>query len=72
VDHRDHPIGLIDITDVLQIEHECQTPSNNSLRNPSSHSFGMKLKSSNLGNGPTMQDDWSDAPRTLRFFGPKS
>jgi arabinose-5-phosphate isomerase len=72
VDHRDQPIGLIDITDVLQIEHECQTPSNTSLRNPSNHSFGMKLKSSSLGNGPTMDDEWSEAPRTLRFFGPKS
>jgi arabinose-5-phosphate isomerase len=75
VDHRDQPIGLIDITDVLQIEHECQTPSNTSLRNASNdstHSFGMKLKNSSLGNGPTMDDEWSEAPRTLRFFGPKS
>ena len=75
VDHRDQPIGLIDITDVLQIEHECQTPSNTALRNASNdstHSFGMKLKNSSLGNGPTMDDEWSEAPRTLRFFGPKS
>ena len=74
VDHRDHPIGLIDITDVLQIEHECQTSTPTACRSSTDNDlkpFVASTETSNFGKESPSDDEWYDPPRTLRFFGPK-
>jgi arabinose-5-phosphate isomerase len=59
VDEEDRPIGLIDITDVLGLEHATEKGADH---------FRMKPDLEFAGDSENM--DWNDEPSTLRLFGP--
>jgi arabinose-5-phosphate isomerase len=59
VDMADHPIGMIDITDVLGLEHAAASSAKAKLEQSTRHTDGDFLEA-----------DWGDGPTTLRIFGP--
>jgi arabinose-5-phosphate isomerase len=59
VDDEDRPIGLIDITDVLGLEHAA-------ANNASDHRMKPDLEFAD----DAENIDWNDEPTTLRLFGP--
>jgi arabinose-5-phosphate isomerase len=59
VDENDKPVGMIDITDVLGLEHAA---ANQSRKQPS------LIPSEMLDDAEPIE--WGDAPSTLRLFGP--
>lgn len=76
VDQEDHPIGLIDITDVLEIEHHRQastSKSSQSLSSPvaSNHSIHSEEASGADADDAGDEDGWDEGPTTLRIFGPR-
>ncbi len=62
VDANDKPLGMIDITDVLGIEHEA---ARDLQRQPSE-------STSELDDEEKDPVDWNDGPSTLRLFGPNT
>jgi arabinose-5-phosphate isomerase len=59
VDDEDRPIGLIDITDVLGLEHTAANDASDHRMKPDLE-FVDDVETS----------DWNDEPTTLRLFGP--
>ncbi len=62
VDHEDRPLGMIDITDVLGLEHEA---ANCIQRNPCE-------STSEWHDEEKEPIDWHSGPMTLRLFGPEA
>ena len=62
VDANDMPLGMIDITDVLGLEHEA---ARDLQRHPSE-------STSELIDEQMDVVDWPDGPQTLRLFGPNT
>jgi len=60
VDAEDRPIGMLDITDVLGLEHEAANVSQRSLSESTSGSTDDESE----------PREWLDRPTTLRLFGP--
>jgi len=59
VDTQDHPLGMIDITDVLGLEHTAANASRKHLSESTIRFASEGAESS----------DWGDGPTTLRMFG---
>ncbi len=59
VDMQDQPIGMIDITDVLGLEHSAASDATKKLERNVLHQ-----------DGDMVEPDWNDGPPTLRIFGP--
>ena len=54
VDTADRPVGLIDITDVLGLDHEL-----------TSEAYGRRA----VDLSPSAKNDWPNSPSSLRLFG---
>lgn len=63
IDNLDHPVGMLDITDLLGLESSPLGDSESTEPSEPEESIGGISKS-------TGDDEWLDGPTTLRIFGP--
>lgn len=66
VDSDDHPLGMVDITDVLGLEHAAA----NNAQQSASESLTSYDDESEHDTADGGNNDWGDGPTTLRLFGP--